>query len=149
MEKLRLFQLFVTIVIASQGIFYLLGLAGAMSNVSVATFAETRKAIDDAIANRLRILYYAALLSGILVLICSRNDLSGKVFICTMIATLLIIIDIGLALKGSIPINIEFKQYPNSKVNWSGLQAEWIKLIYYRGVLSTVALIMLLHSWSK
>jgi hypothetical protein len=149
MERLRLFQLFVTIVIASQGIFYLLGLAEALSNVSVATFAETRKTIDDAIANRLRILYYAALLSGIIVLIFSRNELSGKVFICTLIATVLIVIDIVMALKGSIPINTAFKQYPNGNTNWAGLQAHWLKLIYYRGVLSATALILLLHSWGR
>jgi hypothetical protein len=149
MDKLRLFQLFVTILIASQGIFYMLALAEAMKTISVPTFAETRKAIDFVITNRLRFLYYSCLLAGIVILFLSKEDMTGKVFICTLIATLLILVDVLMALKGSIPINNAFQHYPNGNVNWSELQMRWLRLIVIRGVLSAIALGALLFSWSK
>jgi len=147
-EKIRLLQLLVVIIIASQGIFYFIGCAEAMKHLTVPVFADYRKALDSFIAGRLRILYYIALALGITVLILSRQHMNGLIFICTMVATLCIVIDVLIALKGSIPINNQFNQYPASEVSdWRALQLSWVKLILIRGVFSSTALIALLVSW--
>ena len=147
-EKIRLLQLLVVIIIASQGIFYFIGCAEAMKHLTVPVFADYRKALDSVIAGRLRILYYSALILGITVLILSRQHMSGLVFICTLVATICILVDVLLALKESIPINAQFNQYPAGDVSdWRSLQLSWVKLIVIRGVFSSTALVALLVSW--
>ena len=149
LDKLRIFQLFIVILLASQGIFYLLGIAEAMKGISVETFANYRKAVDLVIADRLRILYYAALATGLVVLFLSRGNIGGKVFICSGMATLLILVDVVLALKVNIPINETFNAYPNATADWKTLQVQWLNFATLRGVCSFGALISLLITWFK
>ncbi|MBB6108554.1 protein of unknown function [Mucilaginibacter lappiensis] len=147
-EKIRLLQLLVVIIIASQGIFYFIGCAEAMKHLTVPVFADYRKALDSFIAGRLRVLYYIALALGITVLMLSRQQMNGLVFLCTLVATLCIVVDVLIALKGSIPINNRFNQYPAGGVSdWRGLQLTWVKLILIRGAFSFTALVALLISW--
>ncbi|NHA06139.1 hypothetical protein G7092_20185 [Mucilaginibacter sp. HC2] len=147
-EKIRFLQLLVVIIIASQGIFYFIGCAEAMKHLTVPVFADYRKALDSFIAGRLKVLYYIALALGVTVLILSRQQMSGLVFLCTLVATLCIVMDVLIALKGSIPINNQFNQYPAANVaDWRGLQLSWVKLILIRGIFSSTALITLLVSW--
>ena len=147
-EKIRLLHLLVVIIIASQGIFYFIGCAEAMKHLTVPVFADYRKALDSVIAGRLRILYYAALILGITVLILSRQKMGGLVFICTLVTTICIVVDVLLALKENIPINAQFNQYPAGTVSdWRGLQLSWVKLIVIRGIFSSSALVALLVSW--
>jgi len=147
MDKLRLFQLFITIILASQGIFYILALAEAFKNISVPTFAETRKAIDLVIADRLRFLYYAHLLAGVIILVSCRDNIRGAIFITTLIATVLVLADVILAIKGSVPINNSFQTYPDMNADWRALQLTWLKLIVIRGTCTITALAALLFPW--
>jgi hypothetical protein len=147
-EKIRLLQLLVVFIIASQGVFYFIGCAEAMKHLTVPVFADYRKALDSFIAARLRILYYVALILGLVVLLILRKNMSGLVFICTLVATICIVTDVIIALKGSIPINNKFNLYPAGNIsNWRSLQLLWVKLIVIRGLFSTTAFIALLVSW--
>ncbi|HTE31092.1 MAG TPA: hypothetical protein VK666_12010 [Chryseolinea sp.] len=141
LQIFRLLQLCVTIVLASQGIFYLLGLGEAVKALSVPAFAELRNAIDNAIAGRLRFLYYTAILLGVIVLALSFEQYHSLSFWCTAIAVLLTLSDILLAVKYNLPINKMFKSYPEDSIPWQNLQAEWIRFIIIRGVLITLALL--------
>ncbi|MDQ7947558.1 MAG: hypothetical protein REI78_06475 [Pedobacter sp.] len=151
MNKIRLFQLLIAIVIASQGIFYLLGGASAAKSMSITTFSAFRNAIDQVIASRLRILYYAALVLGLVVLFLLRKEMSGPTFILSLVALLMVMVDIVLALKISLPINKAFHSYPNGHdaATWKNLQFSWIRMIVYRGICAIIALLALLLSWKK
>jgi uncharacterized membrane protein len=146
-EKIRIAHLLVTLVLAAQGMFYLVGPAAALKTISVSAFAEQRVAIDNKIAGNLRILYYSALLLGILVLLMSWKQYDSLPFICTALALLFTITDIVLAMKFNLPINETFKSYPDAPAMWKALQLEWIKFIVIRGVLAISAMLSLLLTW--
>jgi hypothetical protein len=149
-ESLRILQLVITILIASQGIFYLLGTASALKKISVPAFAEQRKAIDSVIAIRLRIIYYMSLLVGVAVLIAYKGDAAGVAFVCSLIATLLLVVDAVLALKFEIPINKILGKYPDgTQHDWRSLQLSWLRFIVLRGICSSLALCCLLYSWLR
>jgi len=56
-DILIVLQLLISIVLASQGIFYILGLAQAVKKISIQAFAEQRNAIDEFIATKLKFLF--------------------------------------------------------------------------------------------
>ena len=149
-EKLRITQLIIALVIAGQGLFYLLGTAEALKGISINAFAEQRKAIDAVIAGRLTILYCAGVLLGIAILVTLRNNMTSHTFILTLMATILIAADVFAAIKFNIPINNAFKSYPMANnVDWRSLQLQWIKFISIRAVISIAAFILLLLPWLK
>lgn len=149
-ESLRIVQLVITILIASQGIFYLLGITPALKKISVPAFAEQRKAIDSVIAIRLRIIYYMSLVVGIAVLIAYKDEAAGIAFVCSLIATLLLVADAVLALKFEIPINKLFGKYPDGiQYDWRNLQLSWLRFMVIRGICSSLALCSLLYSWLR
>ena len=142
-EIFRLLQLLVSIVLASQGIFYLLGLAGAVRDISIPAFAEQRNAIDKHIAGKLKILYYSALSLGVLTMILMKDDYGSWPFLCVALSTAFTAIDMLLAVKYNIPINKAFKSYPGSSQNWNDLRARWLRFILVRGCFSIGAMLLL------
>lgn len=149
-ESLRIAQLVIAILIASQGIFYLLGVAPALKMISIPAFAEQRKAIDSVIAIRLRILYYMALVVGVAVLIAYKDEAAGVAFVCSLVATLLLVADAVLALTLEIPINKLFGKYPGGgQYDWRNLQLSWLRFIVIRGICSSLALCSLLYAWLR
>ena len=149
-EKLRITQLIIVLIIAGQGLFYLLGAAEALKGISTNAFAEQRKAIDTVIAGRLTVLYYIGILLGVAILITLRSNPASPVFILTLFATLLIGADAFVAIKFNVPINNAFKNYPGlTNIDWRALQLEWLKLIVIRGFISITAFIILLLPWLK
>lgn len=149
-EKLRITQLIIVLIIAGQGLFYLLGAAEALKGISTSAFAEQRKAIDAVIAGRLTVLYYIGILLGVAILIALRSNPANPVFILTLLATLLISADAFVAIKFNVPINNAFKNYTGaSDVNLRVLQLKWLELIAMRGVISISAFTILLLPWLK
>lgn len=149
-EKLRVVQLVVFIILASQGMFYFLAGAEALRNVSVPTFAEQRKAIDIVIGSRLQYLYYSALIIGLVIMVLTARNADWRLFGITAIATALIVTDVVLAIKFNIPINKAFHNYPNEGgVDWRYLQISWLRMIVIRGIITCSALFVLLFSWFK
>jgi len=139
-------QLAATIIIASQGLFYLLAAARAFKTLSINSFAEQRKAIDNVIVKPLQVLYYTALGANAAMLILQGGSVSSFVFAGTLASALLVLADVLIALKCNVPINRQFASYPAGTgiVNWAALQAAWLKYIVIRGVLSSLALAILL-----
>lgn len=149
-DKLRLFHLILIILIASQGIFYLLGAAEAFRKLSIGSFVEQRKLLDTVIAGRLRIIYPAALTTGLLILFFVRNAPENKVFICTAVATILIFTDTMLAIKYSIQLNNMFLKFSESgSTDWRLLQINWTSCMVARGICSAFALTVTLFSFYK
>ena len=149
-EKLRITQLIIALIIAGQGLFYLLGAAEALKGISTSAFAEHRKAIDAVIAGRLTVLYYIGILLGVAILIALRSNPSSPVFILSLLATLLIGADAFVAIKFNVPINNTFKNYTGAgDVNLRVLQLKWLELIAIRGVISISAFTILLLPWLK
>ena len=148
-ERLRTAQLIVTLIIASQGIFYLLAAAEAFRNISVHSFAEQRKAVDAIIGGRIKVLYYSCLLLGVIIAVSLRSQPASMGFICTLISTLLILADIIIAIKVNVPINKQFAAYPAGSMNWELLRTKWLNYISIRGILSVLALLSLLISWRR
>jgi uncharacterized membrane protein len=145
---LKLIQLFFTNLLAAQGVFYLLGGREGLRKVSVAGFAEQRKAIDSIITPRFKLIYLISLISGVWLSFLLFNQSSSLNFIFTLVATLLVLVDILLAVKINIPINKAFQSYPeNNGYDWETLQRKWLNFISLRGILSFVAMILLVLSW--
>lgn len=150
LDRLRVVQLIIAIIIASQGIFYILAGAEGLRNISVQAFAEQRKAIDIAIAGRIKVLYYSALLLGIINLVILGRASFSSTFMLTLLATLFTLADILMAIKFNVPINNAFASYPEGSIgDWKTLQFDWLKYIVIRGVLAIMAMISLLVSWWK
>lgn len=149
-STLRIVHLLLTILIASQGIFYLLGASEAFSKLSIDAFAEQRRNLDLVIANRFKVIYVAALIAGLITLVLYRNAPNEKVFICTLVTTIFIFADMIIAIKVSIPINNIFSKYPEPiTADWHSLQIRWIGSMVLRGVFSAISLVVLLFSFNK
>lgn len=148
-NKLITIQLVLTIIVASQGIFYLFGAAEAYQKLPASVFFQQRLALDQVLASRLKILYILVLITGICAMISLRVNPYSTPFIGTLAATLLLTGDIVIALRVSIPLNKEFTQASITDLaNAARLQTMWLDTIAIRGWLSTMALISLLIAWA-
>ncbi|PTS94166.1 hypothetical protein DBR11_23975 [Pedobacter sp. HMWF019] len=149
-NKLITVQLVLTIILASQGIFYLMGAAQAYQKLSLHAFSEQRLVLDNVIAIRLKLLYGIALLLGLAVLIGLRKTPLSSMFIGVSAATLFLLADVIIALVINIPINKAFANLAISDIGRGArLQASWLQAVLFRGILSTLALITLLISWAN
>lgn len=152
-DKLRIAHLILVIIIASQGIFYLLGASEAFRKLSTVAFAEQRRLLDGVIASRFRFIYLLTLATGLLIIFLTRHTPQEKTFICTLAATLLLIADIIVALKGNIPVNNMFSNFspssPSAPADWHFLQVRWISCMVIRGIYSTISLLIILFSFYK
>lgn len=124
--------------LASQGAFYILCFAKALKSLPVRNFAELRKVVDDAIALPLKILYGCAVAVMITWMVLEVRWPMQLPQALVVAAFLLLIIDMILALKVSVPLN---KAIISSNTNH--LQQEWLKFIVIRGCLSVCGFVLL------
>ena len=144
--SLRMIFLLLYLVIVSQGIFYLFAVSKAYSNISMPTYAEQRNAIDLVITPRLKVVYLTSLLIGIAIIILTYKNPRCWAFISTNIAFVCLIIEISLAVKYNMPINVKFNAYAvsNHTQDWKALRHTWLQMIEYRGVLQVIGFLGLL-----
>ncbi len=146
-KTLRLLQLVSYTIVASQFIFYLIILSGALRNVSITNFLEQRRAVDGLMQQRWKVVYYSCLaLSTVMVAVSARQP-GSWVFITSVIAMLCLVVDVVLALKGNEPINrmvnlaaLTPKPPKGDFSNWEDLRVQWLRLIEIRGVITVSGL---------
>jgi len=145
--KITLFitLLFYALVI-SQSFFYILAMSGAMKNMQVATYIESRKLLDSRLRSTMNTVYYLALIATIaLIAFCTINP-GGMLFICSIIALVGLSADIALALKGNIPLNNVINTWTPSSYpeNWKEYRARWFTIYNVRQAANIIGFISLL-----
>lgn len=143
-------QLILTTIIASQGIFYLLGAARAYKHLSLHAFNEQRRLLDSVLPSRLKILYVLVLMTGLTGLFLLHDAILSRPFTGVLLSLSLILADIVLAIKINLPINHAIIHLETGDLDrGTKLQQTWLKAISARGILSALSLIAVLWSWAS
>lgn len=145
---LRSLYLLLYLLIASQGMFYLIGINKALHNISISAFIEQRKSIDAAIGDPLRFLYFSSIGIAILILVFTVRNAGSIIFITVLLSFACILGDMTLAVKKSIPLNVIMNNYPaNNYKDMQALRTEWLSYISIRGAIATTGLFILLSGF--
>jgi uncharacterized membrane protein len=148
----RIAFLLLYLIVVSQGIFYLFAASKAFSGVSIDAYAEIRNSTDQVIEWRLKFVYPATLLIGLITVVLSFMKAPFSLpFITTAIAFLCVIVDLSLAVKFNMPINAQFHTYQAGMegVDWESLRNTWLQFLEYRGVVQVVGFLALLVGMFK
>ncbi len=132
--------------VISQSIFYLLGMTSVTRRLQAATYIEARQLLDNSLRPTLSGVYYATLLSSIvLVTLCVTNP-SGLLFISAIVALLAIIIDIIITLKGNRPLNEIINSWSTATYppNWNQYRNRWLTFYQARQVVNLSGFLALL-----
>lgn len=134
------------LIVVSQGIFYLFAASKAFSGISIDAYAEIRNSIDKVIEWRLKLVYPATLLIGLLAVISLIKNPGSLLFITTAIAFICVVADLVLAVKFNMPINSQFHAYsPGVEgVDWELLRKTWLQYLEYRAGLQLLGFLALL-----
>lgn len=142
---LKTIYLFLYIFIASQGMFYMIGISRALRTISLPAFLEQRKAVDAVIGDPLRFLYFSAIGIGLITLILAFKHPKSALFISVLLSFLFLIADLYLAISRSIPLNDIINHYPSNKFpNIEAVRKDWLDVITYRGLTTITGLLFLL-----
>lgn len=147
----RILFLLLYLIVVSQGIFYLFAAGKAFSGISIDAYAEIRNSIDQVIEWRLKIVYPATLIIGLLVVLSSIKTPGSLVFITTAIAFVCVVVDVALAAKFNMPINEQFYSYSPAVqgVAWESLRQTWLQFLKYRAVTQVIGFLALLIGFVK
>jgi hypothetical protein len=142
--------LFITLllytIVISQSLFYILAMSRVMKQMQPATYIESRQLLDKDLRHSLRSVYYLTLAASIaLTAFCVINP-TGLLFICSIIALLLLIIDITLSLKGNTPLNKVINTWTATSYprNWKRYRSKWFAIYTIRQTANIIGFISLL-----
>ena len=146
LKTVQFTQILLFCVIAGQAFFYFIGGTAALKNVSATAFIEQRKAIDAEIAPYLKVIYPLTIVISVAMLALLRQQIGSALFVLSAIACLLVIIDLVIAIKGSIPLNQlintwSLDAYPG---NWHVVRDQWLTYLNYRQFCGITGLLCLL-----
>lgn len=145
---LRTLYLLLYLFIASQGMFYLIGINKALQSISIPAFIEQRKAIDAIIGNPLRFLYVSSIGMAFLILALDIRNPRSITFITVLLSLICIAADLFLAITKSIPLNDIINNYPAHKFSdMQSVRVEWLWLINCRGAIAITGLLILLSGF--
>lgn len=148
----RIAFLLLYLIVVSQGIFYLFALGKALSGVSMDAYAEIRNSTDQVIEWRLKFVYPATVLIGLItVVLCFMKAPYSLLSISTAIAFVCVLLDLMMAIKFNMPINAQFQAYQAGiqGVDWTSLRNTWLQFLEYRGVVQVVGFLALLVGMFK
>lgn len=148
---LKIVFLLLYLIVVSQGIFYLFAASKAFSGISIDAYAQIRNSIDQVIEWRLKFVYPATLLVGLIVTLSLIKTPGSLIFITTAIAFVCVVVDLALAVKFNMPINAQFHTYTSSMqdVDWESLRKTWLEFLEYRAVVQVVGFLALLMGMVK
>jgi hypothetical protein len=127
------------LLVTSQVLFYLFILSDALKAISLDSFFEQRKAIDSLMHGRFKLMYYSCLAISVVTVLVAASNPSSSFFISSLIALILLIVDLVITMKGSLPLNAIAHTYaPGSdSLKWEILRTEWLTYMKYRGIVIT------------
>lgn len=147
-HALRTLYLLLYLFIASQGMFYLIGINRALQNISISAFVEQRKSIDAVIGDPLRVLYFSSIGIAVIILIYTIKNPGSIIFLSVALSLSCILADMSLAIKKSIPLNEIINNYPANNYNdIQTLRKEWLSYISLRGAIAITGLLILLSGF--
>ena len=142
--------LFITLVcyafVISQSFFYVLAMSDATKKMDAPAYIVTRQLIDRALQQSGYIMYYVSFAATLALTAFSVVNPQGILFICSVIALTALVIDIGLAVKGNIPLNKAInhwttRSYPS---NWQQYRSRWFHIYHIRQAVNTAGFLVLL-----
>ncbi|MCR6720330.1 MAG: hypothetical protein NVV59_08535 [Chitinophagaceae bacterium] len=91
-------------------------------------YKEARQLLDKHVSESISIVYYATLLSTILLVAFTVSNPNGLLFVCSVVALVLLIADIFLTLKENIPFQQSIRGWSPARTpeNWSSYRSRWI-----------------------
>lgn len=133
-------------IVTSQSVFYTLAMSNTMKNMQPAIYFESRKLLDKNLQNSLKNIYYLALAASVLLVSFCVINPSGLLFICSVVALILLIVDALLALKGNIPLNKIFNSWTASDYpdNWKQYRSKWFVIYNIRQAANIIGFVCLL-----
>ena len=133
-------------VIVSQSFMYILSLKNVQLALGGESYVELRQLIDANMKSTFGYVTYAALLSGLLLLIVNVKAPGSLAFITAAIALVALITDILLMLKGSMPLNEVINSWsPNDyPAGWTSIRQQWFDVLSYRQIANITGFISLL-----
>ncbi|MEI9809910.1 MAG: hypothetical protein WDO16_19710 [Bacteroidota bacterium] len=145
--KITLFTtLMLYTLVISQSFFYILAMSNVMKNMQPATYIESRHLLDKNLQHSLRIVYYLALASSVLLVSFCVTNPSGLLFICALIALVSLLADILLTLKGNQPLNRIINTWTKSDYpdNWKEYRSKWLSIYNIRQIANIIGFVSLL-----
>lgn len=142
--------LFITLIgyafVISQSFFYVLAMTHASKKMKAPAYIETRQLIDHALQQSGYLMYYITLAASIALTAFSVVNPNGILFISSVIASVALVIDIVLSLKGNIPLNKVINEWtPNTyPSNWKQIRSKWFSIYHIRQGVNIVGFVILL-----
>ena len=133
-------------IVVSQSFSYIISLRDVHENLDAAGYIITRKLTDKNFRLKFKWVFYATLVSNIILCIVSVIDYSPIVLICSLIAWLAFVADTFFMLKGNMPINnlINTWTTENYPANWASYRQKWLSAFAKRQVANITGFIALL-----
>lgn len=132
--------------IVAQSFFYILALSNATRKMQAAIYIETRHLIDAELQSSLKFVYYLALATSFLLPAFAIVNPNGLIFFSSLIALAALLIDIGIALKGNIPLNKVINSWTSQHYpeDWQQVRNRWFFLYRIRQAVNIAGFISLL-----
>lgn len=132
-------------VIAAQSFMYLVALKNVQHGMQAASYIELRKLLDVNFRANYQYAVYAALLTGLLLVLAKIKSPASLGFITAAIAFAALIADVLLMMKGNMPINnlINTWTAENYPADWAMYRAKWLQIFFYREIVTITGFISL------
>ena len=132
--------------IASQPLFYLLALTDSQKKLRAPAYIELRKLLDKNLRVKLKMLYYATLLTALLLTVLTFSAETPLRFVTACVALCALIADVVISLKRNVPINELINKwdadaYPR---HWQLIRRKWFYFYQIRQAIGIIGFISLL-----
>jgi hypothetical protein len=120
-------------IIVSQSFMYMIALRNVQEQLNAAAYIQLRKLIDQNFLRKFKPVMYAALVSGLVLIVLCFIDGSEFLRIASVIAYLALLTDVALTVKGDLPINAIINSWSeeNYPADWSSYRSKWLQ--YFSG----------------
>lgn len=145
-KTIRFLHLLSYLLLTSQVLFYLIVFSDALKITPLANFLEQRKAVEQIIASRYKIIYLTCLVLSLIIVFISISSHDRGFSITAIIALLCLLADLSIAVFGNIPINKQIADLTDQidVSQWEALRSDWLMFFRYRGILTTFGMLSLL-----
>lgn len=139
-------NLFAYSIVASQPLFYIVAMSTAQRALSGSAYVELRQRINSVMKQRVPVIYLAALVTIVALLVLSWRARIWNVLITTSVALLCLVADIALMIRENVPINGVIDRWSPTDYpeDWEAYRSRWFAIFGYRQVVLLVGFISLL-----
>jgi hypothetical protein len=132
--------------IVAQSFMYIVALKNVQHGMQAASYIELRKLLDVNFRANYKFAVYAALLTGLLLVLANIKSPGSLGFITAAIAFAALIADVLLMMKGNMPINnlINTWTVDHYPPDWAVYRAKWLRIFFYREIATITGFVSLL-----